>query len=203
MCRDAKMDYEGDKLSILNVMHHAFICGLPHEWQENWIQPLHKGGDRNLLTNYRTIMVSSIMAKLFSTILKMQLSKWAEDHNKRAYGQAGFRPGHNTIDHLVTLRVLMDESRLEGATLYCCFVDFKKAFDTVPRAGLWLRLQELGVPCDLRMGIYRLYQGLDCTNGWYVASQVEQGCLKHLRARWGLSKVAHCLLRYSAYALTN
>lgn len=111
-----------------------------------------------MLTNYRTIMVGSAMAKLFGKILEMQLSKWAEDHNKRAYGQASFRPGHNTIDHLVTLRVLMDESRLEGATLYCCFVDFKKAFDTMPRDGLWQQLQELGVPHDLCMGIYRLYQ---------------------------------------------
>ena len=29
--------------------------------------------------------------------------------------------------------------------LYCCFVDFKKAFDTVPRAVLWQVLEELGV----------------------------------------------------------
>ena len=91
---------------------------------------MYKGGDRNALTNYRTIMVSSVMTKLFSTIVEMQLSKWAENNNKTAQGQAGFHPSHNTTDHLVTLR-------LEGATLYCCFVDFKKAFDTVPRARLW------------------------------------------------------------------
>ena len=101
-------------MSMLNVIRDAFTYGSPHKWQENWIQPLYKGGDRNLLTNYCTIMVSSTMAKIFNTILEIQLSKWAEKHNKRAHGQAGFRPGHNTIDHLVTLRVLMDESRLLG-----------------------------------------------------------------------------------------
>ena len=61
------------KLSILNATHHAFICGFSHEWQENWIQSLHKGVDRNLLTKYHMIMINSIMAKLFSTILEMQL----------------------------------------------------------------------------------------------------------------------------------
>ena len=70
------------KLCMLDVIHHAFAHGFPSEWQENWIQPLFKGGDRNLLTNYRTIMVGFVMAKLFSTILEMQLSKWYENNNK-------------------------------------------------------------------------------------------------------------------------
>ena len=90
------------KSCMLQVIHHAFANGFPHEWQENWIQLLFKGGDHNLLTNYHTIMVNSVMAKLFSTILEMQLSKWPENDNKRAYGQAGFRPNHKPIDHLVT-----------------------------------------------------------------------------------------------------
>ena len=73
---------------------------------------------------------------------------------------------------------------LEGATLYCCFVDFKKAFDIVPRVGLWQRLQELGAPNDLCMGIYRVYQRMMCRiKGHHGLSQafesimgVKQGC---------------------------
>ena len=33
----------------------------------------------------------------------------------------------------------------KAGKLYCCFVDFKKAFDTVPCAVLWQVLEELGV----------------------------------------------------------
>ena len=95
-------------------------------------------------------MVGSLMTKLFGGIMESKISIWAEENGKRAYGQAGFRKHHSTIDHLdhiVTLRVLMEESRLRGKGLYCCFVDFKKAFDTVPREHLWrewknLRCQE-------------------------------------------------------------
>ena len=78
----------------------------------------------------------------------------------------------------------MDESRRMGKSLYCCFVDFKKAFDTVPRDGLWERMQMLGVPIELCMGIYRLYERVVChlksTNGFsqaFVSNMgVKQGC---------------------------
>jgi hypothetical protein len=42
--------------------------------------------------------------------------------------------------------------------LFCCFVDFKKAFDTVPREKLWHRIEELGVPMHLRAAVHRLYE---------------------------------------------
>ena len=75
--------------------------------------------------------------------MESNISAWAAKNGKRAYGQSGFRKHHGTIDHLVTLRVLMEESRLGGKGLYCCFIDsdFKKAFDMVPRDHLWRRME--------------------------------------------------------------
>jgi hypothetical protein len=37
------------------------------------------------------------------------------------------------------------------------FVDFKKAFDTVPRDKLWHRMEEFGVPIHLRAVVHRIY----------------------------------------------
>ena len=42
--------------------------------------------------------------------------------------------------------------------LYCCFVDFRKAFDTVPRERLFQRLQSLGIPTKMIWAIYALYE---------------------------------------------
>ena len=75
-----------------------------------------------------------------------------------SHGQAGFRKHHSTIDHLVTLRVLMEESRLRSKGLYCCFVDFKKAFDMVPREHLWRRMEELEMPSEYMLAISRIYE---------------------------------------------
>lgn len=169
---------------LVRLLNNAIENGFPLEWQDNWLKPIYKGGDRNQLTNYRTIMVGSTMAKLFSTIIENKLSLWAEFNKKRAVGQAGFRKNHNTADHLTTLRVLMEESRLRGQPLFCCFIDFKKAFDTVPRNSLWERLVHLEVPLHLRMAIFRMYEKVACqlkgNNGlsdiFYSNMGVKQGC---------------------------
>ena len=78
----------------------------------NWIKPIFKAGDKNQVSNYRTIMVSSSIAKLYSALMEQMISTWAESTSKRALGQARFRPKHFTVDHLVTLIVIMEHSRL-------------------------------------------------------------------------------------------
>ena len=50
------------------------------------------------------------MAKLFGTVMENKISSWAEENSKRAKSQAGFRKHYSTTDHLVTLRVMMEES---------------------------------------------------------------------------------------------
>ena len=48
----------------------------------------------------------------------------------RSAGQVGFRKGFTTLDHILTLQDLIEESRAHNKRIYCCFVDFQKAFDT-------------------------------------------------------------------------
>ena len=137
---------------INDMFNHALRHGMSYYWTTNWIKPLHKGGDINNVNNYRTIMVGSLIAKLFGCIMESKISVWAEKNGKRAYGQAGFRKHHSTIDHFVTLRELMEGSRLRGKGLYYCFVDFKKAFDMVPHEHLWIK-----VPSKYTLAIFRIY----------------------------------------------
>ena len=89
---------------ISDMFNHALQHGIPYDWTTNQIKPLHKGGDVNNVKNYRTIMVGSLMAKLYGCIIELtKISAWTKKNGKRAYGQAGFRKHLSTIDHLVTL----------------------------------------------------------------------------------------------------
>ena len=58
----------------------------------HWIKPIYNGGVKNLVSNHQTIMVRSVMAKLYSTIMEQNISPWIEHHHKQALDQEGFRP---------------------------------------------------------------------------------------------------------------
>ena len=73
-------------------------------------------------------------------------------------GQAGFKRKHSIMDHLVTLSIIAKECRDNESDLFCCFEDFRIAFDTLPRNSMWNRLEELKVPFELRVATIRLYK---------------------------------------------
>jgi hypothetical protein len=78
----------------------------------------------------------------------LRLSKWSESQGCRATGQAGFRDGYRTSDHVFVLKHLVDRTTAPGGPrkhLYSCFVDFKKANDLVRRDLLLECLRDLGV----------------------------------------------------------
>jgi len=85
-------------------------------------------------------MIIPLLAKLYGIILEKKINVWLENEGKRAKGQVGFRRHHYTIDHLVTLWIIAEEGRNTKSNLLCYFVDFRKAFDTMPRNSLWNRL---------------------------------------------------------------
>jgi hypothetical protein len=88
------------------------------------------------------------------------------------------------MDHLVMLRIIAEECHNNKTNLLCCFIDFRKYFDTVPRTNLWNRLEEIKVPSELRAIAVRLYENVivkfRSTEGWSEEINcnigVKQGC---------------------------
>lgn len=67
---------------------------------------------------------------------------------------------HSTMDHTVMLRIIAEECHNNKTNLLCCFVDFRKSFDTVSRKNPWDSLEEIKVPCELMVVAIRLYENL-------------------------------------------
>lgn len=78
-------------------------------------------------------MINPLFSKLFGSMLENKISKWAKERDKSAKGQAGFRPKHSTVDHCITLRHIIEKVWGKNEEVFCYFVDFRKAFDTIPR----------------------------------------------------------------------
>ena len=85
------------------------------------------------------------MGKIFAGILERRLSSWCEQKKIFEQEQAGFRKGRTTTDHVFTLAEIIRRRKNERKPTFCCFLDIRKAYDTVWRNGLWNKLAEAGV----------------------------------------------------------
>ena len=68
-----------------------------------------------------------------------------EKEDKISEGQAGSRPNRSYVDHVYTLRRIIQGRKDAGLTTYCFFLDVQKVYDTVWRNGLWKKLWEIGI----------------------------------------------------------
>jgi hypothetical protein len=104
-----------------------------------------KRGNASKFDKYKGITVGLILAKLFAMILDKRLSEWVKQHGLHAKGQVGFRKDYCNIDQFFILRILIEQSKAKKKPFYCCFVNFKKTFDTMPREVLCQMLVGFGV----------------------------------------------------------
>ena len=108
---------------------------VPADWRKQVIIPIHKKGSRTDCDNYRGIALLSTPSKVFAKVILNRLKPWAEAH--LCENQCGFRSGRSCADHLFTLRILMEKAREFHRPLYMCFIDLKKAYDSLSREALW------------------------------------------------------------------
>ena len=117
---------------------------MPDIWCQGLITPVHKSGDKSDPTNYRGICVSSCLGKLFSSILNQRLYLYFEENKILHNSQISFLPENRTADHVFTRRTLIDKYvHYHKEKVYACFVDFRKAFDSVWHEGLFYKLLKL------------------------------------------------------------
>ena len=139
----------------------GLICGLlsflfssilrvglfPRAWVRGLVCPIFKGkGSPKRTDSYRGIMLLPSIAKILTMILARRLRDWVEENNIISEAQTGFRRGYSTVDNCFVLDTLRAKAlSRRGRKLYVCFVDMKRAFDSVLRPLLFYKLYQLGV----------------------------------------------------------
>ena len=95
--------------------------------------PIFKKGSKTDPGNYRGISLIDIMCKIFTKLINRRLVAWSDTHDKMSEEQCGFTKGKSIIDQIFVLNALVEKylSQKRGR-FYCVYVDFSKAFDTVP-----------------------------------------------------------------------
>ena len=68
-------------------------------------------------------------------------SDFCETHNLLVDEQNGFRKDRSCIDHFFALSGVVEQRLNNGNDTFVCFVDLRKAFDSVNRDLLWYKLR--------------------------------------------------------------
>ena len=87
---------------ILEQITHIFnlstsTSSFPTAWKTAFVTPLHKGGDRDELNNYRPISKLCFLAKALEKLVNNQIKLFLSQNSLLSLNQSGFRPKHGTI----------------------------------------------------------------------------------------------------------
>ena len=133
---------------------------IPEEWAIGHILPIYKKkGDPTDPDNYRGITLLSTLGKLFTSALNSRLGVFLEDYGVLIEEQAGFRAGYSTVDHIFALDVIIRLYLHKGKKLYCAFIDYRKAFDSIDRVLLWQKLLSQNIGGKFMNIVYNMYEG--------------------------------------------
>ncbi|BHF67014.1 hypothetical protein SprV_0301003700 [Sparganum proliferum] len=136
------------------LFYTSFETGyLPPDWKSAWITPLYKGGSRVSANNYRPVSLTSICCKIMEKIVKQQLMQFLEQNHLLSDSQHGFRKSRSCVTNLPYCLEHWTRAVDRGDMVHVIYIDFKKAFDSVPHHRLLYKLRRAGVRGKLLMWI--------------------------------------------------
>ena len=169
---------------LTEVVQQVWKSGkVPQEWKDATLIPVHKKRARNDCDNYRGIALLSIPGKVLALILLERMQVIVEPQLMEA--QCGFRKGRSTADQIWLTRQVVEKATEYHTSVYFCFVDLIKAYDSVDRAALIAVLRSYGVPNQLVNLVGELYTETKCcvrtaegtSEAFEVKTGVRQGCI--------------------------
>ena len=121
--------------------------GYPRAWSLGIITSLFKAGDPTDPNNYRGLTINSCLGKIYGIIMNERLKAFVKKNKLIRENQIGFKQKARTTDHIFVLKLIIDKYGLNKSkrNLHICFIDFKKAYDSVWHDGLILKLLESDV----------------------------------------------------------
>ena len=135
--------------------------------------------------NYRGIIITSSVYKLYCSILNKRLETWIEVHGIICDKQNGFRAGRSTIDHICSMSYIVETRLKKKQETHVAFIYFSKAYDRIDRTFLWHKLEQFGISGDFLKTLQALYADVKCSvrvnntlTDWFnISMGLKQGCI--------------------------
>ena len=170
-------------VELLATLFTGFIIHnyIPIDVLKGIITPILKDnfGDLSDSDNYRPVMNSSVLLKLFEYCLLFRIEPYIQLNDR----QHGFRKRYSTDTACFTLKETILNYTNSNSDVYACFIDISKAFDSVNHGILIDKLHMAGMPEGLTRLIEYWYKNQyvrvqyknSLSEEWKIGNGVRQG----------------------------
>ena len=118
---------------------------IPDDWKKANVSAIFKKGAKSLAENYRPISLTSLVCKLMETFVKDAILSHLLENKLLSPKQFGFLSGRCTTTQLLNYLNKCIGKMVNGEVVDCIYLDFAKAFDTVPHKRLLNKLKAYGI----------------------------------------------------------
>ena len=109
---------------------------VPNIWKKARVTAIYKKKNKKLACNYRPVSLTSIVCKVMETLVRDHIVEYMKRENLFSDRQYGFISGRSTTLQLLAVLDLWTEAIEAGHSIDAIYMDFRKAFDTVPHRRL-------------------------------------------------------------------
>ena len=136
---------------LCNIFTKSIQTGcIPEDWKKANVSCIFKKGDKSDPGNYRPISLTSVICKILEKVIRESIIKYMTTHNLLCDSQFGFRRNRSTILQLLTVLEDWTEYLDNDGQIDTIYLDFKKAFDSVPHKRLVEKLNSYGIQGNLK-----------------------------------------------------
>lgn len=119
----------------------------PDEWKSAFVTPVHKGGDKTDVQNYRPISKLCLFAKILEKIIHKQL--YSALKCSFTDEQHGFLKNKSTTSNLIIANEFITAGMDGGSQVDVIYTDYRKCFDRIDHKVLLSKLYAAGIHGDL------------------------------------------------------
>ena len=116
---------------------------IPEQWKTANVTSLYKKGSRKDALNYRPVSLTCILCKVYEKLIRRHIMSFVS--KKINPNQHGFVEGKSCLSNLLESVECIIELLEDGAPVDVFYLDFCKAFDSVPHHRLLTKLRNLGI----------------------------------------------------------
>lgn len=108
--------------------------------------------------NYRGISLIDSLIKILITLLTGRLQTVLEEKSIFIKGQGGFRSKEESVAQALALYEIVKRRQNVHLDTFALFLDYQKAFDTVPHEGLFRKMELMGIRGKMLAFVRSLYR---------------------------------------------